>query len=90
MKGNKLISYEEALEILNGLPPPIRQSICERIVQYLTSECDELSMLAELPENHIERLIVVHRASNDILEGIHNSMIDKRGTPDAISKLIDK
>ena len=58
MTNDNLIRYEEALEILSGLPAPIRSSICRRIIYFLTTRGDELARRSMLPNDHIEKAMV--------------------------------
>jgi hypothetical protein len=90
MEESRLVSYEEALDILNGLPPPIRTQICERIIDYLIRERDGLARLATLPEWHIEKSLGLYRISSAILKGLEGNAIDFRDAPSAMFKLIDE
>jgi len=90
MKKDELISYEEALDILNGLPSPTRQSICERIVDYLISRGDELTSSSTSPCDCIGDYTIVCRASNHILRGIHEGVAEARDAPNAMSIIVDE
>ena len=69
-----LVSYEKALRIIAGLPPPIRQAICHRISHQLLAEPDLLARLVMLPLDHPERFALPHHIWFTVAEMISGEL----------------